>query len=95
MALEKSINLENYGIELPNSYHKIDSIRIDNGHVQFAIKVFASKSARDSAAQPLELNHGSVDYQELNRLEGVDLIAKLYTYVKLTNSYYTTDTLDV
>jgi hypothetical protein len=95
MALEKSISLQNYGIELPNSYHKIDSIRIEGGRVEFVIKVFASKEARDSNAQPLEYNSDSVDYDELNRLEGDDFIAKLYTYVKLTNPNYATATLDV
>lgn len=95
MALEKSINLGNYGLELPNSYHKIDSIRIELGQVDFMIKVFASKIARDTGAQPLSYDGGRVSYEELNRLEGGDLIAKLYTYVKLTYPDYKSDTIDV
>ena len=95
MALEKSINLGNYGLELPNSYHKIDSIRIEFGKVDFVIKIFASKTARDNGAQPLNRDVGSITYEELNRLEGGDLIAKLYTYVKLTYPDYKSDTIDV
>lgn len=95
MALQKSINLENYGIELPNSYHKIDSIRIENGKIDFLIKIYASKEARDSGAEPLKFTPMSVDYTEANTFAGDDLIAKLYTYVKTVNSDYSADTVDV
>lgn len=96
MALQKAITLDNYGLELPNSYHKIDSIRIENGQINFMIKVYASKDARDQHANPLDYHSYSVDYDRLylNHV-GDDLIAKLYDYVKVTNTEYQTDTLDV
>lgn len=96
MALQKSITIDNYGIELPNSYHKIDSIRIENGQINFMIKVYASKDARDQNANPLEFNSYPVDYDQLHdNHAGDNLIAKLYDYVKVTNPDYQTDTLDV
>jgi hypothetical protein len=96
MALEKTINLGNYGLELPNSYHKIDSIRIEDGRIDFIIKVFASKTARDQGANPLDYRGQSVEYNQLYRNHaGDDLIAKLYDYVKTVNPEYQTATLDV
>lgn len=96
MALQKLINLSSFGLELPNSYHKIDSIRIENGKIDFMIKVYASKDARDQNANPLEINSYIVDYDQLYQHHaGDDLIAKLYDYVKVTNPEYQTDTLDV
>lgn len=96
MALEKTINLDNYGLELPNSYHKIDSIRIENGRIDFVIKVFASKVARDQMATPLDYRPQSVDFAQLYREHtGDDLIAMLYDYVKRVNPEYQTATLDV
>lgn len=96
MALQKLINLNSFGLELPNSYHKIDSIRIDNGRVDFMIKVYASKDARDQNANPLEFYSYSVEYNRLYQHHaGDDLIAKIYDYVKVTNTDYQTDTLDV
>lgn len=96
MALEKSITLENYGLELPNSYHKIDSIRIEGDRVDFLIKVYASKAARDQNANPLELYPYSVDFARLHQHHaGDNIIAKLYDYVKVTNPDYQTATLDV
>jgi hypothetical protein len=95
MALQKSITLQNYGLELPESYNKIDSIRIENKNVSFVIQTYASKEARDTNAAPLRFESFNVDFDELNRIAGDDLIAKLYNYVKLTNPEYSTDTLDV
>lgn len=95
MALEKSITLHNYGLELPNSYHKIDSIRIENGHIEFMIKVFASKEARDSGATPLNFVLDNISYTQIQAFTGDDLIAKLYDYVKKANLEYTSGTTDV
>lgn len=95
MALQKSITLQNYGLELPESYNKIDSIRIENKQVFFTIQTYVSKEARDANAAPLKFESFNVGYDELNRIAGDDLIAKLYNYVKLTNDDYKTDTLDV
>lgn len=96
MALQKSINLNNFGLELPESYHKIDSIRIDNGRIDFMIRVYASKDARDQNANPLEFYSNTVDYNQLYQHHaGDDLIAKLYDYVKVTNVDYQTNVLDV
>lgn len=96
MALEKTFNLENYGLELLNSYHKIDSIHIEDGRVNFVIKIFASKIAREQGANPLQFKPDSVDYSRLYQHHtGDDLIAKLYDYVKTVNPEYQTATLDV
>ena len=95
MAIQKSTLVSQYGINLPESYIKIDDVRISDKEVTYFIKTFADKAARDTNAQPLTVMSFACDYTYVNTLEGDDLIAKLYAFTKEVHPEFKTDTLDV
>ena len=88
MALEKQMTLRQYGLDLTNAYIKIDSININNGNVDFQLKVYASKEARDANAIPLTVEFANARLKTLDDFSGNDIVAKLYNFVKQTNLNY-------
>jgi hypothetical protein len=96
MALQKQINLENFGLELPESYHKIDDVRITDKNVFFTIKVYASQAARNSSASPLNVISMTARYEDVLTHEGDELFAKLYAMIrKVDPAYRSPAVLDV
>lgn len=95
MAIQKSTLVTQYGINLPESYVKIDNVLINNKEVTYCIKTFADKAARDMNAQPLSVITFGCDLNHVNTLQGDDLIAKLYTFTKEVHPEFKSDTTDV
>lgn len=82
MAIKVQHHVRSYQIELPESYHKIDDIRIRNNIVEYTILMFASQDARVNLAQPIDVMSNGISLDSLNDYEGDNIVAKLYNYTK-------------
>lgn len=96
MAFQKSIEVKEYGITLPESYHKLQSIKIELGTLEYLIAVYASKELRESSPdKPITRKFGTIPYELVVAQEGDDIFAKTYTFIKnIPNGEYSTDTID-
>lgn len=95
MAIQKSINIQHLGLSLADAYHKIDDIFIANKQVRFVVKSYVSKEARDNMASTINITNLTIQYDELLKYEGDDLIAKLYAFTKSIHPEFNSDTTDV
>jgi uncharacterized protein YbaA (DUF1428 family) len=96
MAIQKETIIDRFGITLPETYCKIDSVHINRDQtVTFSINVYSDAAARDANAQPLHEDHEVVKLSDLNVYEGNDILAKLYAFAKDKMPAYKSGTTDV
>jgi hypothetical protein len=95
MAIQKTITVQHFGLVLENAYHRIDDIYISNKQVNFSIKTFVSKEARDNNAGEVAINKSGLSLETLQTFDGDDIIAKLYNFIKSIHPDFKEDTVDV
>lgn len=82
MAIKVEHTARSYQVLLPESYHKIDNIRIRNNVVEYDILIFATQNARVNLAQPIDTLSNGIALDQLDNYTGDNIVAKLYDYTK-------------
>lgn len=94
MAIKIQHNSRLFQVELPESYHKIDNIRIRNNVVEYDILIFATQEARSNSAQHIDSFTNGVSLPVLETYTGDNIVAKLYEYSKEVYPLYAGKPLD-
>lgn len=84
MGLKKSV-LTKFGIHANEAYHRIKSIRGENGGaIKYEVDTFYNQSVRNSGAQPIE----SRTYDVPGELHsGINVITELYAILKANSDF--------
>ena len=88
MAIQSTYFSTIFHVELPESYNKINNVRINDNVVSFDVLVYTSKEARERQAQPVANLPFGVSLVDLNAFEGDNIIAKLYDCIKRMHPMY-------
>lgn len=93
MALQKSFDLENTGVFLPNAYHvirKIETFKIESGYISnISISIYSSQEARQSGKDPVIENLISMMGYSFNYdlSSQNNILAQAYDYLKTLPEY--------
>lgn len=88
MALQLNDEIEKFQLTLTDTYQKIDNVRISAGDVTFDLLTYASERARRTGAEPLSVKTYTIKFEWLDHLEGDNILAKLYFFLKKTDGKF-------
>lgn len=96
MAFQKSIELHDFGITLTESYHRLQSVKIESGVLEYTIAVYPSKELRTkNPGSPIFKTTNRAPYELVLAAEGDELFAKTYNFIKANDDQYKVDATDV
>lgn len=83
MAIEKKHKVIQYGIDINESYHRVNNIMINNQLVDYVIEIYISKEARYLNSTPVDAVYmNGIPFHVIMTAEGDDIIAKVYNFSK-------------
>lgn len=88
MALQLTDEIDRFQLTLVDTYQKIDDIRISGNDIAFKLETYTSETARRTGAETLRTETFRAQMDWLQHLEGDNIIAKLYFFLKKTNGKF-------